>query len=222
VLLCVGFLAGCGTSLNNGAAGDFAATDSAPQASVGPHGASGYRIGALDVLDVSVFKVPELSRSVQVANVGTINLPLVGEIRAAGMTAQELERDLTKRLAAKYLRQPQVTIYVKEYNSQRVTVEGEVKKPGVYPIKGSGSLLQLIAMAEGPGPLADSTVLVIRQNDGKRMAARFDLSAIRNGETEDPHIQSGDTIVVGISAIKQTGDYILKILPAMGVFALLL
>ena len=102
-------------------------------------------------MDVSVFKVPELSKSVQVADTGTINLPLVGEVPAAGKTAQEVEQDLTKKLGAKYLQNPQVTVFVKEYNSQRVTIEGAVKKPGVYPVRGKTSLLQFIAMAEGSG-----------------------------------------------------------------------
>jgi polysaccharide export outer membrane protein len=91
---------------------------------------SAYKIGPLDVLDISVFKVAELSKSVQVADGGTINLPLVGEVPAAGKTAQEVETDLTAKLGAKYLQSPQVTVFVKEYNSQRVTVDGAVKKPG--------------------------------------------------------------------------------------------
>ena len=95
-----------------------------------------YEIGPLDVLDISVFQVPELTKSVQVADTGTVNLPLVGEIPVAGKTAQEVERDLTTRLGAKYVKNPQVTVYVKEYNSQLVTITGAISKPGVYPIKG--------------------------------------------------------------------------------------
>ena len=103
----------------------------------------------MDVLDISVFQVPELTKSVQVADTGTINLPLVGEIAVVGKTAQQVERDLTARLGAKYLQNPQVTVYVKEYNSQQVTISGEIKKPGVFPLKGNTSLLQLIALAGG-------------------------------------------------------------------------
>ncbi|MEZ5855394.1 MAG: polysaccharide biosynthesis/export family protein [Hyphomicrobiaceae bacterium] len=72
------------------------------------------------------------SKSVQVANSGTINLPLVGDIVAAGRTARDIERDLSAKLGAKYLRNPQVTVFVKEYNSQRITVEGAVNKPDVF------------------------------------------------------------------------------------------
>ena len=89
---------------------------------------AGYKIGAMDVLDISVFQVPELTKSVQVADTGTINLPLIGEVAVAGKTAQQVERDLTAKLGAKYLQNPQVTVYVKEYNSQQVTIQGADKK----------------------------------------------------------------------------------------------
>ena len=106
-----------------------------------------YRIGPFDVLDISVFQVPELTKSVQVADSGTINLPLVGEVHVAGRTPQQLEHDLTARLGAEYLQNPQVTVVVKEYNSQNVTISGAVKKPGVYPIRGRTTLLQMVALA---------------------------------------------------------------------------
>jgi polysaccharide biosynthesis/export protein len=142
-------------------------------------GNTAYKIGPEDVLDVSVFKVPELSRSVQVADGGTVNLPLVGEIQAAGKTSRDIELDLTKKLGSKYLQSPQVTVYVKEYNSQRVTVEGAVKKPGVYPIRGKSSLLQMIANAGGFDELADqSAVIIVRQTGGKRFAGKFDLKIL--------------------------------------------
>ena len=152
---------------------------------------------------------------------GTINLPLVGEVPAAGKTAQDVERDLTKKLGSKYLQNPQVTVFVKEYNSQRVTMEGAVKKPGVYPIRGKNSLLQFIATAEGLDPNSDSTVVIFRQTNGKRTAARFDVSEIRSGNAEDPIIQSGDVIVAGSSAIKETFNNFLKLVPVAGVFAIL-
>ena len=223
MIVCAGLLAGCNTASNSNVATGLAASDPTAEATAttGP-GAAGYKIGPLDVLDISVFKVPELSKSVQVADGGTINLPLVGEIRAGGMTAQEIERDLTARLGAKYLQKPQVTVYVKEYNSQRVTVEGAVKKQGIYPIKGKNSLMQVIAMAEGLDTKSDSTVVVVRYIDGKRSAAKFDINSIRSGETEDPPLQAGDMVVVGTSAIKESFDNILKTLPLLGVFALLL
>jgi len=232
------WLNGCGASLNN----ELAQTDSktgfglsaepsatavklpreaeALTAAATP-GANAYKIGPQDTIEIAVFKVPELSRVVQVADSGTINLPLIGDVVAAGKTSQQLERDLVKKYGGKYLQSPQVTVSMREYNSQRVTLEGAVKKPGVYPIRGKGSLLQFIATAEGLDPNADSTVLVFRTTNGKRSAAKFDIAAIRTGETPDPTIQSGDLIVASSSALKETFNNILKALPIAGVFAMM-
>jgi protein involved in polysaccharide export with SLBB domain len=87
-------------------------------AGVVPSGNEAYKIGPLDVLDVTVFKVPDLSKTVQVDRNGTITYPLIGEIPAAGKTARELARDLAQRLNAKYLRSPQITITIKQYNNK--------------------------------------------------------------------------------------------------------
>jgi polysaccharide export outer membrane protein len=184
-------------------------------------GNSAYKIGPQDVIEISVFKVPDLSRAVQVADNGMVNLPLIGDVTAAGKTAQEVERELVKKYGQKYLQSPQVTVSVREYNSQRVTIEGAVKKPGVYPIRGKASLLQFIATAEGLNDSADSMVLVFRQINGKRSAAKFDMSAIRSGTAADPAILSGDVIVASSSVLKETFNTILKALPLAGVFALL-
>lgn len=167
---------------------------------------------------MSVFKVPDLSKTVTVADTGTVNLPLVGEIIASGRTPQEVERDLTQKLGSKYLQSPQVTVSIKEYNSQRVTVDGAVKKPGVFPYRSSVSLLQVIAMADGLDPNSDSTVVVFRQINGERQAARFDVSQIRSGETQDPPIKPGDVVVVGSSAVKEAFNNVLKALPLAGLF----
>lgn len=185
-------------------------------------GSNAYKIGALDVLDISVFKVPEMSKSVQVADSGTANFPLVGDIQVVGRTAQQVERDLAAKLGAKYLQNPQVTVFVKEYNSQRVTIEGAVKKPGVFPIRGQGSLMQFIAMAEGLDQAAGTEVVIFRQTNGKRVAGRFDIGQIKSGEAADPPLQSGDVIVVQSSMMKETFNNFVKILPLMGVFAAVL
>ena len=185
-------------------------------------GSNAYKIGALDVLEISVFKVPEMSKSVQVADSGTANFPLVGDIQVVGRTAQQVERDLVAKLGAKYLQNPQVTLFVKEYNSQRVTIEGAVKKPGVFPIRGQGSLMQFIAMSEGLDPNAGSEVVIFRQVDGKRVAGRFDISQIRSGDAPDPPLQSGDVIVVQSSLMKETYNNFIKVLPLVGVFATVL
>jgi len=158
---------------------------------------------------------------VQVSDAGTVNLPLVGETVAGGKTARDVEKELTQKLGAKYLQNPQVTIFVKEYNSKRVTLEGAVKKPGVFPIQGRLTLLQALATAQGLDPNSDSTVVVFREQDGKRAAARFDISDIRAGNTQDPELQAGDVVVAGTSAAKETFNTIIKALPFASVFALL-
>src|SRR5262249_23781414 len=127
-------LGSCATSLDSDASSSFgsAASMAVPMGASGSNSASArgvraaqngyatpslssgdaYKIGPSDVLQIFVFKVPELSQTVQVADTGTVNLPLVGEIPAAGKTAHDLERELTRRLGAQYLQNPQVTIYV--------------------------------------------------------------------------------------------------------------
>jgi polysaccharide biosynthesis/export protein len=232
-------LAGCGASLNDGLTTDLNSSEQ----KAGAHpienanaevlnpdrrlsqaadsftagatpGNSSYKIGPQDVLDISVFKVPDLSRSVQVADSGTINLPLVGEIQAAGLTPQDLERELTRKYGDKYLQSPQVTVYVKEFNSRRVTIDGSVKKPGVYPIRGKTTLVQFIAMAEGPTDIADtSSIVVFRRTNGKRSIAKFDLSDIRSGDVADPVIEAGDVIVVNDSMTKSAFQNVLKVIP---------
>lgn len=186
-------------------------------------GSNAYKIGPQDVLDISVFQVPDLKRSVQVADTGTINLPLIGDIVAAGRTAQGLEHELAAKLAANYLQSPQVTVYVREYNSQRVTLEGAVQKPGVYPMRGQSSLLQMIATAQGLAPSSDQrNVVIFRQANGQRLAAKFDIGSIRAGRAEDPALQPGDVVVVNDSAVKAAWQNLLKALPGAGSFARIL
>jgi polysaccharide biosynthesis/export protein len=211
-----------GTGPANSPASSMSASKAAElMTAAGTPGSAAYKIGPLDVIELSVFKVPELSRAVQVADSGTANFPLVGEVQVVGRTAQDVERDLTKQLGSKYLQNPQLTVFVKEYNSQRVTVEGAVKKPGVFPIRGRNSLLQFLAMAEGMDPNAGSEILVFRQTDGKRAAAKFDLDDIRSGKIEDPVLQSGDVIVVPTSMMKESFNNLMKVVPALGLFRLL-
>lgn len=182
----------------------------------------GYKIGPQDVIDFSVFKAPELQRNVQVSENGTVNLPLIGEIPASGRTASELEKDVAARLGKKFLQNPQVSIAVREYNSQRVTLEGAVKKPGVYPLRGKTTLLQVVAMAEGFTDVGDATVVIFRQDRGQRTAAKFDLADIRSGASSDPALQAGDTIVAPTSATKETFAAIMKALPLASFAALAL
>jgi polysaccharide biosynthesis/export protein len=161
-------------------------------------GSDGYKIGAQDTLEISVFKVPELSKVVQVADNGAINLPLLGD---------------------KYLNNPQVSVLIKEYNSQRVTVDGAVKKPGMYPLRGNTTLMQVIAGAEGINTeVASSEIVVIRNTSGKKSAAKFEIEDIRSGKIEDPKLVAGDYIMVETSAAKTAMNNLLKAVPLATVF----
>ncbi len=239
-------LGGCGASLNEGshltsassglnrpdraisgvsgsaALGGGEADEAAELTSASNPGSGAYKIGPMDVIDISVFQVPELSKTVQVGADGTINLPLAGSVPASGRTSGDIERDLTRRLGDKYLQSPQVNVYIKEYNSQRVTVDGAVKRPGVYPLREPVTLLQVIATAEGFTDTADSTVLIFRMRNGMRSAAKFEVGDIRSGSAKDPEIVQGDVVVVGNSAMKESYQALLRIIPASSVFVSLL
>lgn len=209
------------TAASAGQANAAAAQAADKLTSVAKPGNSAYKIGPLDVLDISVFKVPDLNKSLQVAEDGSINYPLIGDIPAAGKTAHELEHDLTRKLGGKYLKNPQVTVFVKEYNSQRVTVTGSSKSTGVYPIKGNTTLLQVLAMAGDVNPdIASGDIVVFRTVDGQRKAAKFDIDAIKQGKTEDPLMQPGDVVVVDTSATKVALSNILKVVPLAGAAAM--
>ena len=149
-------------------------------AAVATPGHNAYKIGPQDVLDISVFQAPDLSKTVEVADNGTIDFPLIGETPVSGKTAHEVQRDLSSKLGAKYLQNPQVQVRVKEFNSNRVTVSGAVKSPGVFPYKGE-TLFQCVTMAGGLAPESNSMVLVLRTTNGKRSAAKFNLAQIQTG-----------------------------------------
>jgi polysaccharide export outer membrane protein len=182
-------------------------------------GVSEYRVGPQDLIEISVFQVPDLSRTVRVNSAGQISLPLIGTVQAGGLTIQELEATIAKQLDAKYLQNPQVTAFVKEYTSQRVTVEGAVKKPGIYPLTGRTSLLQAIAMAEGLDQLANlQGIVIFRQVGGKKMAAVFDIAAVRTGKAEDPMIYGDDVVVVEQSGSKTALQRFIQSVPILNVF----
>jgi polysaccharide export outer membrane protein len=188
-----------------------------------PAGSKDYKVAALDVLEVTVFGVKDLDRTVQVSSSGMISLPLINTVRAGGRTVPQLEKDIANKLQASYLQSPQVSVFVKEYNSERITVDGAVKKPGIFPTTGSVSLLQAIALAEGITEIADPTgILLFRTVENKRLAARFDLKQIRSGKQQDPMLQAGDIVMVDESSARTTLRDVKSALPLTGVLQLLL
>ncbi|OBS50483.1 MULTISPECIES: polysaccharide biosynthesis/export family protein [Methylosinus] len=161
-----------------------------------------YRIAAQDVLEITVFGFPTLSRTVQVDGSGRVSYPLIGVVTAAGRTLNEFEAELAKKLGDRFLRSPQVSVLVKESVGLRVTVEGAARRPGVYQLKGKTTLLQALAMAEGINDVGDYTVSLMRVSGQRRITAKYDVSAIRTGQADDPLVYGGDTIVIEESAAR--------------------
>ncbi len=162
-----------------------------------------YRIGPSDLLSVAVFQIKDLDREVRVNNAGQVSLPLIGALMAAGQTVNELEGEIAKRYRSRYLQDPQVSVFVKEFASQRVTVGGSVTKPGIFPMTSSLTLLQAVALGGGVNDVANEhNVIVFRTAGGKKSFARFDLLAIREGKLPDPEIFGDDVIVVDDSTGK--------------------
>lgn len=206
-------LSGCSSAPSRGGVGTYVAID---DVAVSPRPAD-YRIGPLDILKITVFQEPDLSADeVPVDASGNILLPLIGQVSAAGRTGSELSGEIADRLGSRFLVDPQVSIIVVKSVAQRVTVEGSVERPGVYPIEGSMSLLQAMALAQGPTRVAKtSEVIVFRTIGDKVYAAKFNLDLVRRGAQSNPQILGGDTVVVGRSALKGLYRDLLEISPLL-------
>jgi len=224
-------IAGCASSLP---AVDSVAASPAPAASVSAPAAlptvvtsapataatpveapNDYLIGPQDLLKIEVFGVEGLNRSVRVNSRGQIALPLVGLVQAGGLTGEQLAADIAARLAKDYLQNPQVTIFIEEFTSQRTAVVGAVKTPGVYPLKGRTTLMQIVASAGGTTSVASGAAMVLRpEPDGTRKMLQYDLVAIRDGEAPDPDVLGEDVVHVETSGVKATVKEVMEfILP---------
>lgn len=157
-----------------------------------------YRIGPEDLIEIQVFGVDQLTRTVRVNSRGLISLPLVGNLEVGGLTSQQAEALVVAKLAESFLQNPQVSFFIREYTSQRVTIEGAVNKPGVYPLRGPTTLLQSLAVAGGQASLSDMSEVMLFRGDieGKRETLMYDVDRIRSGELEDPPVLNDDLIVV--------------------------
>lgn len=155
-----------------------------------------YRIGVEDVLDVSVWKDPDLSKMVPVRPDGFISLPMVGELRAEGKTPAELETEIAGKLKA-WIQQPKVTVIVHEVNATRVYVTGEVAHPGAFPIRGRMTVLQALAMAGGFTEFADQGSIMVIRRDGKGLPVNYaDLVTDDDQSRASVWLAPGDTVVV--------------------------
>lgn len=182
-----------------------------------------YVIRPLDVLTIRVFGEADISTdAIQVDEVGQIQVPLIGTVTAAGRSVSELSHEIVSALRKNYLVDPKVAVAVKEVAPSFVSVEGEVKVPGVYEINKDATLLSSIARAQSPLPTAKlNEIVVFRTLDGQRMVARFNLKDIRTGVSPDPMIKDGDVIMVGYSSARGIWQDVLKAAPLFNVFAIL-
>jgi len=183
-------------------------------------GVADYRINPLDELRIDVFGEPELSREKLPVNLnGKIILPMAGEIVAEGRTTAELSRQIATSLD-RYLRNPQVAVNITQFTSQKVTVSGAVKTPGVFQTMSQMTLMDVIAMGQGLNEYAKpNEILVFRRQAGQRYVARFDLDMIQDGTSADPVILPGDVVVVGYSASRRFFADLIPVLPsAVGIF----
>lgn len=180
-----------------------------------------YRIGANDLLAIKVLGIEGLQRDVRVNNAGEVSLPLVGKLMVGGKTVEDVQAQVEDAYRARYLQDPQVSVLVTERARERVTVEGAVASPGIYPIATQLSLLQAIAVAKGPTASADQKdIFVYRTIGGQRHVARFDLDAIREGRAPDPELMAEDIVVVTESGAKVWLRRLVEVTPLLGVWNL--
>lgn len=157
-----------------------------------------YRMGPNDLLDIEILNVENGKRTVRVNANGFVTLPLIGSVAVAGLTQQEAEAHVAALYGEKYLQDPQISVFIREYTTERITVDGAVSKPGIYPLVGQMTLLRALALAGGFGQIANmSEVKLFRRGDnGERQVATFDVERIRAGKMEDPEVRGDDLIVV--------------------------
>ncbi len=169
-----------------------------PPSTVAPAAPAGYTIGTDDVLTIVFWKEPEMSGDAVVRPDGRISLPLLDEIHAAGLTPAELRVEL-ERAAAKFVRDPNATVVVKQINSLKVFITGMVDRPGGYPITARMTVLQLIALAGGLEEYADrERIVVVRLQDGRQTSYRFNYKEVAQQKRIEQNLElrAGDTVLV--------------------------
>lgn len=155
-----------------------------------------YIIGVEDELQISVWREPELSTSVVVRPDGMITLPLVNDLKAAGLKTEELQNILVEKLKG-YVNEPQVTVIVRAIHSRKVYLVGQVMHQGTFPINGDMTALELLAVAGGVGPFAKAdSIYILREQNGKKIRIPFHYKKAVAGKSENVALQPGDVMVV--------------------------
>jgi polysaccharide export outer membrane protein len=191
-----------------------------------------YLIGAQDVLTVTVWDSPDLSGKFTVETDGSFTFPLIGRVKAGGLTLRQFEAELKKKLADGYFKNPQVSVAVESYRSQRIFIVGEVRSPGSYPLTGDMTLIEAIARAGSTTPSASLEAIIVRAPAGKQAdgptlpgqkadsseTQRVNLRDLQSGAlTENIALRDGDTIFVPraesiyvFGQVKNPGAYALQ------------
>ena len=165
-----------------------------------------YRIGSKDLLEIKVVELPELNLAVRVSEDGSITLPLIGRVELGGMTKDAAERKIAALLAEKYVNNPQVSVFIKEYQSNRVGLIGAVKTPGMYEMIGSMNLLELISKAGGFTDNTGNDLYVAREGkDGIQVKLTINLDdlIINGNQNLNIPLQPRDIVTVSVDKIIQ-------------------
>lgn len=172
---------------------------------------SPYNVAPYDTLTIDVFGVPDLrERAVIVDAGGRISYPLIGTLDVLGKTPGEIAAMIEGQLRGQFIRNPQVTVNVKEAFARTVTVTGQVRDPGIFPVVGDMTLIDSVAKAKGLTEYAkDNDVVVFRTVGGQKMATLYNLKAIQRGMYPDPQIYPNDRIVVGESNARRIFDQVI-------------
>jgi polysaccharide export outer membrane protein len=206
-----------------------------PDRSPGTLADPNYILGPEDVIGIDVFSVPELSITARIANDGMISLPLIGRVQAAGFTAEQFRQELADKWGENYLQDPQVTVFVREFVSRPVSVIGAVEKPGLYPLAGRRTLVEMLSMAGGLGKKSSApaghTVYVTRKSgfgdlqppEGMRLVApdqvEIELKRLLYSHDEALNIGIKPSDVISVSkadviyvvgAVKQPGGFVME------------
>jgi polysaccharide export outer membrane protein len=175
-----------------------------------------YLIGPFDKLKIDVFGIEDLTKEVQIDASGRLSFPLIGVVKASGLTPGELADEIENRLQGRYVRNPEVTVNLDETVSQVITVDGQVDKPGLYPVIGRMTLMRAVATAGGTVEFAKlNDVVIFRSVNGEQLAGIYNLKAIRRGNYSDPEVFANDVIVVGDSQRARLFKDIITALPAL-------
>jgi len=163
-----------------------------------------YKVGSDDLLEITVFEDEKLNKTVRVSSQGNISLPLLGVIRVKGLTTGELEREIRDLLAEKYLQDPHVSVFIKEFRSQRISIIGAVEKPGVFEVSGEKTVLDMVGMAGGLKQDAGTVLFLIRPPHGT-------MEENPAKEKKEPEDQTVRTFMIDLEELLVKGEMALNL-----------